>query len=211
MTHKYLGNDGTVQPIDNAHPLPVSIQGGNAVPVGVTLAGALPAGENLIGEVSSRQTVSQVAFTRPGDTNAYTAKDSVCDSTGSPHTMMFPNVARLAGESGIIYKARLWTNQITCTARFRLHLYSTEPLSIADNAQYPILWPRRVDTVGYIDFAAMSTESATSTAAYTLNTDIRLGFMTGPSKHLYAHLETLDAFTPAASQEFFLEIQSLVD
>lgn len=144
-------------------------------------------------------------FTRPADGNAYAALDVVGTSPAS--NLTFSNFARINGGSGYIVKARLLTNQSTCTARFRLHLYKISPTSIADNALFTLLFANAANRIGYIDFSACKTEGTGSNAASSLNDSCRLSFNcdTG-SRDIFGILETLDAFTPASGQQFFIEL-----
>lgn len=146
-------------------------------------------------------------FVRPNDANIYAALDAVSDSTTTPLVLSFLDVARANGGSGYITKARLVTTQTTCVARFRLHLFSTPPTPINDNAPYTLLWANYATRIGEIDFLPCNTEGAGSTAAKSLNSTIRLAFVCAADRrHLYGLLETLDAFTPAALQDFYVEL-----
>ena len=63
---------------------------------------------------------------------------------------------------------------------------------------------------GKIDFGAMTTEGATnSTCAESLNESVRLSFTCETANTaLYGILETLDAFTPASGQNFYISLTS---
>lgn len=157
--------------------------------------------------VGGNMGVASAAITRPSNTDAYTAKDAVSDSTSAPTVLTFSDLARINGGSGYVTKARLLTNQSTNTTRFRLHLYHTAPTAINDNAAFTMLWANRANRVGYIDFDSQQTEGSGSDSSNALNTTIRLAFKcaTG-SRVLYGLLETLGAFTPASGQLFFIEL-----
>ena len=161
--------------------------------------------------------VSNVTLTRPGDTNAYIAKDTVSNSTSAPVVLTFTNSVSAQGVSGYIVKARLITNQSTNTARFRLHLYTTAPTAINDNSPFTLLAANAGLRIGVIDFPACQTEGSGSDAANAMYTVGALNNAStqspqGPlpfisaAKSIYGILETLDAFTPAASQTFFIEL-----
>lgn len=167
------------------------------------------AGENHVGEVGGKMASVAVTLTRPSNTDAYTAKDAVTDSTSAPTNLTFTNLARVNAGGGYIVKARLMTNQSTNTARFRLHLYPTAPTAINDNAAYTLLWANRANRIGYIDFAACQTEGSGSDAANSQNDTVRMPFVcASTSRHLYGLLETLDAFTPASGQIIYIELTS---
>ena len=122
------------------------------------------------------------------------------------------SMARVAGQNGYVVKGQLYTDQKTCVARVRVHLFSTPPTAIADNSPYLKLWANRTIRTGEIAFPALSTEDATnSTAASSIVTgntsgsNLPMYFGTvSPSTGLYPLFETLDAFTPASGQNFYL-------
>ena len=149
--------------------------------------------------------VAATALTRPANTDAYTAKDVVGPAVTA--NLTFTNVAREVGGSGKIVKACLFTDQSANVARYRLHLYHTAPVAIADNAPMAILWVKRASRVGYIDFAAAVTEGTGSDMAYSLNAAPGLPFVcVADSRNLLGVLEALDAFTPASSQGYYIEL-----
>ena len=150
--------------------------------------------------------VSTVELTRPSDTTAYAAKDAVTNSTTAPTVLTFSNLTKRTGSEGYIVKARLLTDQSTNTARFRLNLYKTAPTAINDNSPHTMLYTNAANRIGYIDFAAASTEGTGSTGAGALNAEIRLPFTSGSATAIYGMLETLDAFTPASGQKFYIEL-----
>lgn len=158
--------------------------------------------------------ISTASFTRPSDTTPYDAKDVVSNSTSAPAVMTFSEMAPLqGGKSGYITKARLFTNQSTNTASFRLHLFHTAPTPINDNSPYTLLWANRTSRIGYIDFPACSTEGTGSDASNAQkgggvsNANLAMPFTcASDSRAIYGVLETLTAFTPASGQLFFVEL-----
>lgn len=182
--------------------------GGTAVNSSNPLPVAPTASENHIGEVGGRTVRVAATFARPADTSAYAALDTVSTSTSAPVVITFSNMARVNAGSGYITKARIITDQKTNSARFRLHLYHTAPTLTNDNAAFPLLWADRANRVGKIDFSPMTTEDATnSTCAESLNDAVRLSFTCeAANTALYGILETLDAFTPASAQNFYISL-----
>ena len=180
------------------------VSSSNPLPVAPT------ASENHIGEVGGRTVRVAATFARPADTSAYAALDTVSTSTSAPVVITFSGMARINAGSGYITKARIMTDQKTNTARFRLHLFHTAPTLTNDNAAFPLLWADRANRVGKIDFGAMTTEDATnSTCAESLNEAVRLSFTCeAANTALYGILETLDAFTPASGQNFYISLTS---
>lgn len=173
----------------------------------------LAAGENHIGMVSGQGASVSTEITRPNDTTAYAIND-VVGPTGGAALLTFTNIARVNAGTGYIVKVRLMTDQKTNTATYRLHLYSDNtPTAIADNALFTLLWANRAVRVGYIDLYGMGTEDPTgSDCAVAFSGDIRLHFKSAAaSRNLYGVLETKTVFTPAASQKFFIELETELD
>ncbi len=186
------------------------LSGGSAVSSGNPLPVAPTASENHLGEIGGRTVRNAATFARPADTTAYAALDTVSTSTSAPVVITFSNMARVNAGSGYITKARIMTDQKTNTARLCLHLFHTAPTLTNDNAAFPLLWADRANRVGKIDFSPMTTEDATnSTCAESLNEAVRLSFTCeAANTALYGILETLDAFTPASGQNFYISLTS---
>lgn len=205
-------------PVSAAAPLPVTMagSGSGSLPAGTNNIGdvdiaSIDAGETHIGEVGGRMNSASPSFSRPADTTAYAAKDAVSDSTSSPTVLSF-DLARVAAGSGYIVRALLITNQSTCTARFRLHLFRTSPTAINDNSPQTLLWANRTASASYIDFSACATEGTGSDCAQSLNDTVRLPVIfAGGSTTIYGLLETLDAFTPASGQSFTIKLNADVN
>lgn len=147
---------------------------------------------------------------RPSDPNAYVALDALSDSTSTPTVVLaFANAMRVTGGTAYLVKARLMTDQKTCTARFRLHLYRSAPTAINDNSPFTILYANNAIRIGSITFPALTTEDPTnSTAAYAIcvpgdgsNLPLEASSVTTT---VYGLLETLDGFTPASGQKFYV-------
>lgn len=164
--------------------------------------------ENHLGEIGGRTVRNAATFSRPADTSAYAALDTVSTSTSAPVVITFSGMARINAGSGYITKARIMTDQKTNSARYRLHLFHTAPTLTNDNVAFPLLWADRANRVGQIDFSPMTTEDATnSTCAESLNEAVRLSFTCeAANTALYGILETLDAFTPASAQNFYISL-----
>lgn len=162
--------------------------------------------------VSGRTKTVTATFARPADTTAYTAKDVVSNNATTTTFLAFTALGRTVDGSGYIVKARLETDQATCTARFRLWLYRVPNASLAtavggDNAQFAVKWANRTSRIGYLDFPALATEGTGSDAAVALNNDIRMAFgAASDDTGLYGVLEALDAFTPNSAQNFFVAL-----
>jgi hypothetical protein len=115
-------------------------------------------------------------------------------------------VQNAVGGQGYIVKTRLLTNQKTCTARFRLSFYHTAPSPVNDNAPKPMLYANKDKLIGRIDLDPCNTEDTSSDAAYALSTTLMPYVCAAADTTIYCILTTLDAFTPASAQQFFVEI-----
>lgn len=161
-----------------------------------------------------------VELTRPANTDAYTAKDVVSNSTSAPAVLTFANFARANGGSGIIVRARLMTDKKDCTASFRLHLFHTAPTAINDNSPYLLLYANAANRIGMIDFPALATEDPTNSTAASSMRPSSDGAYGAPnlwfeadagSRALYGILEATSAFTPASGQKFYVELAAILD
>lgn len=186
---------------------------GTGKPTKIKASGSttISASENFLGKIGGFSLASSATFTRPADTTAYLARDTVSNSTSAPVVLTFANIARVSGGSGILTKIRLMTDQSTNTARFRLHLFHTAPTAINDNSPYTMLFANAGNRIGQIDLPAMSTEGTGSTASASINITDRLPFVLPTGTSIFGILETLDAFTPASAQNFYLELTASLD
>lgn len=153
------------------------------------------------------------AFARPADTTAYSANDTVAQATGTASAPLWTLSGLSGGQSnnsGYIVKAVLETNQAANVARFRLNLFISPPAQQGDNAPYTQLYADAQKHVEFIDFPAMTTEGSGSTGARAVvvigSGNLPLAFNTPGDADLWGILETLDAFTPANGQLFFLSL-----
>jgi hypothetical protein len=87
--------------------------------------------------VRSRNHQVTTAFTRPNDTNAYTAGDVICDSTSAPTVMTFSGMALDKGGNGIIQQVRCFSSANVATKPdLQLFLFDTAPAAVNDNAAF---------------------------------------------------------------------------
>lgn len=188
----------------NAQPVWIANLGDASIPV------TTPTG--TVVDVSGQSSVVAYSFTRPSDTTAYSANDTVSNATGTATIITFSNVARENGGSGQIVKVRIMTDQSTNTSTYRLHLYHTAPTMISDNSPFTLLWANRTSRIGTIDLGSMRTEGTGSNAAYAQNiTDLLEFVCASGDRNIYGILETLVAFTPASAQNFYIELTARVD
>ena len=175
--------------------------GTEANPMAATI---VQGGTNIL--VGGKSVQKSASFARPVDTTAYEANDAVANSTSTPTLLSFANCANSNGGQGYIVKTRLLTNQKTCTARFRLSFYHTAPSPVNDNAPKPMLYANKDKLIGCIDLDPCNTEDTSSDAAFALSTALMPYVCAAADTSIYCILTTLDAFTPASAQQFFVEI-----
>lgn len=145
---------------------------------------------------------SSASQTRPSDTNAYAALDVIADSTSAPTVLTFANIAPAGG--GKILIDRL-TYEIDVAAipsgmiGHRLHLYSTAPTAINDNAAYDLPAGDRAKYLGFIETPTpLDLGSTLWSDTEAQGFPIRLQ-VTAASSTLYGILQTLGAFTPTSA------------
>jgi hypothetical protein len=174
------------------------------------------AGEAHVGQVGGTVLWAEATFTRPAENaTPYSVNDIVSSGAGATVPITLSNIARVNGGTGYITKARLGTNQSTCTAQFRVWLYTVNnPTLAVDNAPHTLLWTNRASRLGYVDVPALATEGTGSDSAFGMwqIDNGPFAFVTASNdKNLYAVLETKSAFTPASGQAFYLEVFSDVN
>lgn len=165
-------------------------------------------------QVKGKLILATATLTRPNDTTAYAAGDVVSNSASATTPLALP-LARVEGGSGYLVAARLSTSKKSITPRMRVHLFNaSDPTLAADNAAWRELFADASKRLGYFDLPAMSTAADTtnSNMARALDLALRIPFVAAAAAlNLYAVLETLDAFTPDANQQFSLTLLADVD
>lgn len=194
----FIDTDGSRKAVSPSNPIPTT----------GAISSAIPTGNNTIGLVGGNQIAVAVELTRPADTTAYAALDSISNSTSAPTVLNFADIFRAANGTGYITKAELWTDNKATTARIRAHIYNATVTPANDNSSFLLLYANKAIKQGHIDLPALATEDPTnSTGAYALNSTIRLAVdAASEDTDLYVSLETLDAFTPASGQKFYLKL-----
>lgn len=150
-------------------------------------------------------------FTRPADTNAYTAGDAVNNSTSAPVCMKFANVARVNGGQGKIVRAIIECNFATVTnGTFRLHLFTKTFTPSNDNAAFAVLHANAVNYLGTFDFPTLVADSSSAAAAQSQQSPAvsATGFLplefacdSGDSA-IYGALVATGAYTPSSAEVF---------
>lgn len=187
-----FGLDGAATMVSASDPLPIT-----------------PAATELhLGEVGGKITSVSVEFTRPNDTTPYSSNDVVSNDTSASTLMAFASLMRVNAGTGYIVGARLLTDKKSITPRFRVHIFNdSAPTRSADNAQHKAVYADHSKRVAVFDMPAMTTAADTTNSDFSGATDFTLRvpvIAAAGTTTLYALLEALDAFTPAALEKFRL-------
>ena len=147
--------------------------------------------------VKSQGHLATVTTTRPNDTTAYTAGDALGDTNGSA-ILEFTNMARASGGNIMITSASMRVDLASIPsgmAGLKLHLYSSSPTAIADNAAWDLVSGDRDKYMGYVQLGTpVDFGSTLFVESNGINKHIQL---TGTSLFVIPVLDT--GFTPSAS------------
>lgn len=151
--------------------------------------------------------IPSITFTRPANTTAYTAGDVVGSATSAIHEL-----TGAASSSSFVFvqSIQLLINNTSVPSGmtgFRVHLYSSAPTAISDNAAYTFTTS---DLAAWQDSFDLSTPavrgSMLRSQAYYQGGIMKLQ---PASSSLYAVLETLGAYTPASGTAYTLRVKLL--
>ena len=150
------------------------------------------------------------SFTRPNDTTAYTAGDTL----GGPSAILtFAGLGAgsAPGRNLLIASAtlRIDVNAVPAgMGAFRLHLYTAVPDAIADNAAWDLASAGdRAKYQGFIDFASPTDLGSTLwSQADGVNHQVQLA---DGATALYGVLQTTGAFTPTALAVYTITLRAV--
>jgi hypothetical protein len=145
--------------------------------------------------MSAPRYFSKVAVTRPDNTTAYADLDVLGTDPGT--VIEFPNIAPVGGGPIVLLYASLRVDVDTAPAglgQTRLHLYSSAPAAIADNAAFNLPSGDRAKYLGYLTLGAPADLGDT----LFVEDDFLRKQVIATSSSLYAIAQTIAAFTPAA-------------
>lgn len=151
---------------------------------------------------------SVATITRPSNTTAYTAGDVIGDTAGSAIISLTS-----AGPSGgfvILQSVSLVFSDASVPSgmsAFRLHLYSTSPTAIVDNAAFDLLSAERANYMGYVDIP--TPQDFGSSLYAQVDYPGRLIKLATASTTMFAELETRGAYTPASASTVQVRINLL--
>lgn len=156
----------------------------------------------------------QFQFTRPNDTTAYAAQDSVSNSTTAPTIITWlpksgDGLTQAGLKNGASYQiksAKLTkSNSGTTNASFDLYFYTSGVTATNDNAANPILYSNKESRIGKVSFTLI-TEGTGSDCAEQVNTDVNHTFV-ATNTTIYSKLLATAAYTPIAVENFYGEIE----
>lgn len=145
---------------------------------------------------------SSASKTRPNDTNAYAALDVIAESTTVGTTWTFSSIGPSGGGKIVIDAITLRIDVSAIPSgmgSFRLHLYSSDPTAINDNAAFDLPSGDRAKYLGFVETPTpydlgSTLWSATEDMSFPVRKQVTLA-----SSTLYGILQTVAAFTPTAS------------
>jgi hypothetical protein len=161
---------------------------------------------------STTGVVSLVSFARTADTNAYTAGDVIgINASGSPGSAIHTFSSVGPSASAIIITGADLTIGLTSVpagmTSFRLHLYTSSPTAILDNAAFDLVSADIVKHIGYIDLATpVDYGSILFSAATNVNQQVILA---SASTSLYGELVTVGGYTPASGTTYQMRIRAI--
>jgi hypothetical protein len=162
--------------------------------------------------------VATVTITRPDNATAYSIGDRICTTTGTTDTgSVFLGLGETMYGNGYVTKCKLFTNASGFTAALRLHLYTLASgqtiaagTTVGDNVAISILYADASKYVGFID---LTTWVSTAGSTFSIVDTERLCFQSAAFRGELAGrgtfvgiLEARGGFTPAASQQFQIEL-----
>lgn len=148
--------------------------------------------------VTSGSYEPSASFTRPADTNAYSAGDALSNSTSAPVVLTFSNAAPSAGGKMVVINATLEIDANAVPSgmgAFRLHLYGTSPTAINDSAAYDLPSGDRAKYLGWVDLPLPTLLGSTM---FSQNVSDRTQF-TAASGTIYGILQTVAGYTPTSA------------
>lgn len=159
-------------------------------------------------DVNKKYLIKDLNLTRPANTSAYAAADLIGDKTSAPvlAAITASGMAQVSGNGGRIRGITAYTDQTTCVAHLRVHLFNNSAITLMnDNDPFTLLNANRPYQVAMITLPPLVTEGTGSNLAYAQDLTLDIPYLCNTT-NLYFMLETLDAFTPASGQNFYLKL-----
>lgn len=155
--------------------------------------------------------LSSASITRPADTTAYSANDSLSNSTSAPTPLSFTGIFPNSGNDGYIVAARATVQGAAFAGALRLHLYTSSVTAVNDNSPFTLLFANRAIKIGYIDFLGFQyggTGSDCSESYGVFSTGSYLPAVLATGTTIYGLVEVRTAFTPTSAQQFYFELKT---
>jgi hypothetical protein len=147
-------------------------------------------------------------ITRPSNTTAYTAGDVVGDTGGSA-VISLTAAGPTAGFVLVQSVSLVFSDSVVPSGMgaFRVHLFSTSPTAIADNAPFDLTSGERDTYMGYIDLPAP--QDLGSTIYTQVDYPGRLIKLAAASTTLFVEIETRGAYTPVSASTVSIRMNLL--
>lgn len=200
-----------LQNVNTLNPIDVALVGNSNIPV-VGSTPILPVGiyDNGGNYVSTfRDSIRTLGYTltRSNDTVAYAAGDVINNTPAD--AISFQKAADVDNCGVVLLGLRCQINSANAAylgRTFRLHLYRDSDVAlINDNDPFIMLYNNADKLVGFVDFTMPTVADGASTTIAVQVDNINKAFQL-VGNNIYAKLQTLDAFTPLAATQFYLQL-----
>lgn len=142
-------------------------------------------------------------ITRPADTTAYVANDTLADSTSSPTTggFTFSNACRTSGGSGFITNLTVVSsNDPATTLQGEIWVFDSAPTAVNDNAAFALSDADALKLVAVLPFGLSSTTAGSGTNSYFNQPGMNVGYTCVGSANLRYLVKVKAAYTPASGE-----------
>lgn len=155
--------------------------------------------------------IVEATYTRPADTNAYTAGDVIANSTSAATILTFSGVARAETGSGLIQAATLIDSVAASTKLDAdLYLFDTTVVMEQDNAAWDPSDAEMLTCLGVVEFRGANFKTCGANGITHVQ-GIGLPFVTVGGKDLYGILVARNAYTPASAEVLKVRLHILQD
>jgi len=135
-------------------------------------------------------------------TTAYSPNDAICAGAGGATNPPVTLLGALPTGCGKIIKLRCVTDSVTPIGSLRFWFYnSTNVIWNTDNSAHLVYWTNAPNRLGYIDVTMV----AGTACSYGMNIYDQLPIFNSTGTNIFYHVQALNAFTPTATTNFFLE------
>lgn len=139
------------------------------------------------------------SYTRPANTDAYTAGDAVSNSTTAPVALHFQGVVGNQGHGGTIVSAIIvFSTAVATEMEGELWLFNAEPTAVKDADPFSISDPEALTVVAIIPFT--TNHQTALNGVYALE-NLQAAFQCADgSKDLWGLVATRNAYVPASAE-----------